>query len=111
MGKKDKVNERRVPDKIDRQILKGLVKIAKLKKKEFEASLFKTTQEQRNDPNYKWMEIKSVVVNSEQAKEQLLKASKYIHDLKGLDIDIDMVNVVAHLYCRPELITIEEKEK
>lgn len=97
--------------KKDKKIIKFLKKRSKVKQEEFDASLYRMTAEQFNDPNYEWMEIKSVVVNSEQAKEQLLKASKYIHDLKGLDIDIDMVNIVAHLYCRPELIIIEEKEK
>ena len=97
--------------KKDKKIIKFLKKKSKVRQEEFNASLYRMTAEQFNDPNYKWMEIKSVVVNSEQAKEQLLKASEYIHNLRKLDTDIHMVNIVAHLYCRPELIIIEEKEK
>lgn len=48
-----------------------------------------------------------IIVKTEQEKLDLLKASKYIHDLKGLDTSDDAVNTIAHLYCAPFLIVVD----
>jgi hypothetical protein len=48
-----------------------------------------------------------IIVKTEQEKIDLLKASKYIHDLKGLDTSNDAVNTIAHLYLAPFLIEVD----
>ena len=48
-----------------------------------------------------------IIVSTEQEKIALLKASKYIHDLKCLDTSDDAVNTIAHLYCAPFLIEVD----
>lgn len=55
-----------------------------------------------------WMDILSIEVDSEYSKQQLLAASKYIHDLWELDTDYQAVNVLAHLYTSPDLIKVRE---
>ena len=47
-----------------------------------------------------------IIVSTEQEKIDLLKASKYIHDLRNLDISNDAVNTIAHLYLAPFLIEV-----
>lgn len=53
-------------------------------------------------------QILKIIVDSEYAKEQLLKTSKYFHDL-NIDTDYMMVNEFAHLYHDPDLIIVEQK--
>lgn len=50
--------------------------------------------------------IKSIVVGSEQAKEQLLLAIRYLHDLRNIDTDIAAINELVHLYHVPSRITV-----
>lgn len=54
-------------------------------------------------------EIKNIVVASHEAKEQLLKALRYIHDLPELDPDFVMVNELVHQYLLPEKIVVENE--
>lgn len=54
-----------------------------------------------------WPMIKSIIVNSEIAKDQLLKASKYIHNLRHINSDYAMVNTIMHLYLADFLIKVE----
>ena len=48
-----------------------------------------------------------IIVKTEEDKNNLLKASKYIHDLRKLDTSIEMVNTIAHLYHAPFLIVVD----
>lgn len=54
--------------------------------------------------------VKRIVVNSEQAKQELLQASRLIHDSRDLDMNVPMVNTFAHLYMCPDLIVVEPGE-
>jgi hypothetical protein len=96
-------------NKKDKKIIKELTKNARKRNKEWVKSLKIMTDEEVNDPNFKWPSIIEIVVDSQFTKDQLLIASKYIHDLTEINCDFHMVNVLAHLYTRPELITIEEE--
>lgn len=58
----------------------------------------------------KWVRIDEIRVPNEYDKEQLLKAINYFHDLRNIDTDFLAVNTLAHVYCRPELITVTSKE-
>lgn len=58
----------------------------------------------------KWITIKQIVVKTESDKNQLLLASKYIHDLDCIDTDYMAVNYIAHLYTNPELICVDNSE-
>lgn len=51
-----------------------------------------------------------IIVSTEQEKIDLLKASKYIHDLRNLDISNDAVNTIAHLYLAPFLIEVDPNQ-
>lgn len=51
-----------------------------------------------------------IIVSTEQEKIDLLKASKYIHDLRNLDISNDAVNTIAHLYLAPFLIEVNPNQ-
>lgn len=48
-----------------------------------------------------------IIVGSEREKQDLLKASKYLHDLRNIDTDVPMVNTLVHLYMAPDLIAVE----
>lgn len=54
--------------------------------------------------------IKSIVVGSEQAKEQLLLAIRYLHDLRNIDTDIAAVNELVHMYHVPGRITVADND-
>jgi hypothetical protein len=95
--------------KQQKRILKALLARAKARPKP-EDNLRIYTEEELADPRFEWPTIKSIVVNCEFAKEQLLNASAYIHNLREIDTDYFMVNTLAHLYENPTLITVEEKE-
>jgi hypothetical protein len=56
--------------------------------------------------NQKWVTITKIIVPTEYDKQQLLKAVKYIHDLRSIDTDYMAVNTISHLYCRPDLIEV-----
>jgi len=47
-----------------------------------------------------------IIVNSEEEKEELLEASRHIHD-SNIDTDLPMVNTIAHLYQAPFLIEVD----
>lgn len=53
-----------------------------------------------------WCTITEIVVPTDHDKEQLLKAFKYIHDLRSIDSDYMAVNTIMHLYQVPELIKV-----
>ena len=55
----------------------------------------------------KWVRFK-IIVPREYDKEQLLKAFEYIHDIRTLDTDYIAVNTVAHIYCEPNIIIVDE---
>jgi hypothetical protein len=63
-----------------------------------------------NDTDNKWVTITKIVVPTQDDKDQLLLASRYIHDLRNIDTDINGANLLAHLYHCPELIVVEPKE-
>lgn len=48
-----------------------------------------------------------IVVDSEEAREQLMIASSYIHNLTEVDTDFIAVNILAHLYMDPDSIVVE----
>jgi hypothetical protein len=54
----------------------------------------------------KWGTVVKIQVATQEDKEQLLKASEYIHNMRELDTDFMMVNTIAHLYTCPELIEV-----
>lgn len=58
----------------------------------------------------KWVVIHEIVVETERDKEQILAASRYIHDLLELDTGYIGVNYIAHLYTNPDLIKVRTKE-
>jgi len=89
-----------------KKILKELLTRAKTLSRP-EDSLRIYTDEELSDPRFEWPAIISITVNNEFTKDQLLKASEYIHNLRDINTDYHMVNVLAHLYLNPELITVE----
>ena len=46
-----------------------------------------------------------IIVDTEQEKQELIEASRHIHDA-DIDIEIEMVNTIAHLYLAPFLIEV-----
>lgn len=55
------------------------------------------------------VDLVKIVVPTEADKEQFLLASKWIHDLRGFDSGIHVLNLLAHLYMCPDLIQVEKK--
>lgn len=53
------------------------------------------------------MKLPSIIVSSEWEKEQLLLASKYLFNLKNIDLDFIAVNVLASLYHSPDNIEVK----
>ena len=47
-----------------------------------------------------------IIVDTEQEKQELLEASRHIHDA-DVDTEIEMVNTIAHLYLAPHLIEVK----
>ena len=47
-----------------------------------------------------------IIVDTEQEKQELLEASRHIHDA-DVDTEIKMVNTIAHLYLAPHLIELK----
>jgi hypothetical protein len=66
---------------------------------------------QYNDTDNKWVTISKIVVPTQEDKDQLLLASRYIHNLRNIDTDINGANVLAHLYHNPDLIVVEPKHE
>lgn len=64
-----------------------------------------------SDTNNKWVTITKIVVPTQEDKEQLLLASRYIHNLRNIDTEINGANVLAHLYTHPEKIVVEPKHE
>lgn len=64
--------------------------------------------EKLSSDKQKWVTITKIVVPTEEDKQQLLAACKYIHDLSEIDTDILAVNTLAHLYHAPELIEVSK---
>ena len=54
----------------------------------------------------KWVNVTKIVVPTQEDKEQLLLASRYVHNLRNIDTDINGANVLAHLYIAPDLIEV-----
>lgn len=52
------------------------------------------------------IDIKSITVGSEQDKQQLLLALKYLHDRRNIDTDFAAVNELVHMYHAPECIIV-----
>lgn len=46
-------------------------------------------------------------MTTQQEKEELLQASKHIHDLRDVNPELPMVNTLMHLYLAPFLIEID----
>jgi hypothetical protein len=51
--------------------------------------------------------IKKIVVNSEETKDQLIKALCYLHDLHEVNTDFIAVNTLLHQYINPDNIEVE----
>ncbi|EKD89737.1 MAG: hypothetical protein ACD_33C00002G0029 [uncultured bacterium] len=47
-----------------------------------------------------------IIVDTVEEKNELLVASKYLHDLKNISSELGMVNLLMHLYTCPELIEV-----
>ena len=60
----------------------------------------------KNGDGYNPVNIQTISVNSEEAKEQLLKALRYLHD-QAIDTDFYAVNSLVHMYLVPERIVVE----
>lgn len=56
----------------------------------------------------KWGKISKITVPTEEDKEQLLLACEYIHNLKDIDSDYMMVNMLMHLYEHPDLVEVQK---
>ena len=54
-----------------------------------------------------WPKIIKIIVDNEDSKQQLLKASEYIHNLYTINSDFMMVNTLMHLYMAPDLIEVQ----
>jgi hypothetical protein len=54
-----------------------------------------------------WFKLKKIIVATEEDKEQLLLASRYIHDLRELDTGYMAVNYLAHLYMSPWMVVVD----
>lgn len=52
--------------------------------------------------------IRKIIVDSEEAKQELLEASKHIHDSRDIDTSIPTVNALAHLYQAEYLIEVQK---
>ena len=50
----------------------------------------------------------TIIVDSKELKEELLKESKYIHDHFCKNFDSDYCNTLMHLYLCPNNIKIKE---
>lgn len=48
----------------------------------------------------KFLDIKKIIVGTEWDKEQLIRASKYFHDMETTNTDLIAVNWLAHLYIK-----------
>ena len=48
-----------------------------------------------------------IIVDTEQEKQELLEASRHIHD-SDVNTEIPMVNTIAHLYLAPHLIEVKK---
>lgn len=59
-----------------------------------------------NDPHY--VEIVKIVVKDEANKKQVLLASKYLHDLRNIDTNLQGINSIVHLYEHPDLIEVSQ---
>ena len=59
------------------------------------------------DDDTKYVNITKIVVPTEYDKEQLLKASRYLHDCSGIDTDFYAINTLVHLYLNPDLIEVQ----
>lgn len=58
----------------------------------------------------KWFNLVRIVVKTEEDKEQLIRASYYLHNLEDIDTDIMAVGFLAHLYQMPNLIEVEDEK-
>ena len=56
--------------------------------------------------NQKWCNIKEIVVDSEESKQQLIAAIHYLHDAE-IDTDYLAVNSLVHMYQFPEKIKVK----
>ena len=75
------------------------------------AKKFKLNRYDESATDQKWIKLVKIVVETQADKEQLLLASEYIHGLRNIDTGIMGANLIAHLYCRPELIEVERKRE
>lgn len=51
------------------------------------------------------------VVDTEEEKQQLLEASRHIHDLRNVNMELPMVNTIGHLYLAPHLIVVKHSDE
>lgn len=51
--------------------------------------------------------ISKIVVPDRASKDEILKVSKYLHDLPNINTDYSMVNFLCHLHLAPDLVVVE----
>lgn len=61
---------------------------------------------EENGDNQKWVTISKIIVQTQHDKDELLKAFRYIHNLREIDVDYMAVNTIMHIYLTPELIEV-----
>ena len=59
--------------------------------------------------NQKWVDITKIIVPSQFEKDELLKAFRYIHNLREVDPDYLAVNTLMHMYLEPDKIEVQNE--
>ena len=60
-------------------------------------------------PDYRRVQF-TIIVPDEDTKAQVLRATKYIHDIFELDTDYIAVNELAHVYTEPDCVEVRPEE-
>jgi len=48
-----------------------------------------------------------ITVDTQQDKDDIIKASRYLHDLRNIDTNIPTINALCHLHLAPHLIIVD----
>ena len=65
--------------------------------------------EEVNGDNQKWVQITKIIVPSQYEKDELIKAFRYIHDLREVDCDYMAVNTLMHMYELEDRIEVQNE--
>ena len=55
--------------------------------------------------------IIKIIVSSEQEKRELIEASRHIHYLREVNLDLEGVNFLAHLYRCEQIIIVDQNQQ